>query len=264
MFRFSDDLCYQMPVHFGGYGFEETRLYYDDATAIVIGYETDPEMLARYIPEGFEIAQPVINIGYVMCRGVRWMAGGHYNLVAVQVPVTYTQSRDGLEGGYVLVVWENKACPMLGGREQTGIPKLFANIEDHHQLGDRVFTNLSYEGTAFLRIDFQKTKSMTADDLVVMNQQQSRSNWLGWRYIPNLGRPGAALSHATLYPIDYSYSAGWQGEGRVRWEIPTWEQNPNQANIIKSLGELPIKAYLGCTMTHQRQVMRVDLARQLP
>ena len=262
MFKFSDDLYYQMPAHFGG--FEQAKLHYDDATSILVSYETDPEMLSRYIPEGFEIARPLVQICYTMCRGVRWMAGGSYNLIAVQVPATYTSARESLEGGYVLVVWENKACPILGGREQTGIPKLFANIEDHHQLGERAFTNVSYEGSSFLRIDFEKARIMTDGDLAEMNRRQNRCNWFGWRYIPNMGRPGAALSHATLYPVDYAYTAGWLGEGTVRWESIAWDQHPNQAGIINALGELPIIAYRGCTMTRQSQVMRVDLARELP
>jgi acetoacetate decarboxylase len=57
-----------MPAHFGG--FEQSKLYYNDATAIVISYETDREMLEQYIPEGFELIEPVIQIGYIMCRGV--------------------------------------------------------------------------------------------------------------------------------------------------------------------------------------------------
>jgi hypothetical protein len=38
---------------------------------------------------------------------------------------------------------------------------------------------------------------------------------VGWRYIPNIGRPGAALSHATLFPQDLVTGAAWLGEGRI-------------------------------------------------
>jgi hypothetical protein len=33
-------------------------------------------MLPRYISEGLKIARPFINIGYLMCDSVPWMAGG--------------------------------------------------------------------------------------------------------------------------------------------------------------------------------------------
>lgn len=53
---------------------------------------------------------------------MRWMAGGHYILVAVQVPVPHTQNRESIEEGYVLVVWENKTIPILGERIEVKPP----------------------------------------------------------------------------------------------------------------------------------------------
>ncbi len=41
---------------------------------------------------------------------------------------------------------DDKTAPILNGREQSGMPKIFADIEDHHQLGDGLRTNASYEG----------------------------------------------------------------------------------------------------------------------
>ncbi|HEU5317954.1 MAG TPA: acetoacetate decarboxylase family protein [Chloroflexota bacterium] len=128
-----------------------------------------------------------------------WLAGG-YNLITVGVPAAYTHEGERLEGLYVLVIWENMTAPILAGREQSGMPKVFAEIEDHHQVGDRVFTNASYEGSAFLRLDFRKTRQLGPDEVAVLNQRSGKVNTFGRRYIPNTGRPGAALSHATLYP----------------------------------------------------------------
>ena len=263
MFKFQENYNYFMPAHFGGYEGHPKPCVYDDVTSIVISYETDPAMLAKYIPEGFELTYPVVAIAYVMNRGVDWMAGGNYNLICVQSPVVYSHGKERLEGLYVLAVWENKTEPILPGRETTGIPKIFAEIEDHRQLGDRFFTNASYEGSAFLKMDFKKTREMTPEELATRNQQ-NKLNWFGWRYIPNIGRPGAALSHATLYPLESVFSAGWVGVGTVKWEATTWEQHPMQAHIINALGQLPIKSYVACEMTLKKQILRNDIARQLP
>ncbi len=174
MFRFSEESTYTMPAHFGALheGPLPAGPTYPDVTFINITYETDPGMLAHYIPEGFELTQPVVIIKYGTCRGLEWLGGGAYNLIEVDVPVAYPHGRDRLEGQYALVVWENKTTPILPGREQTGIPKLFADIQDLHQLSDRLFTNASYEGSAFLRMDFRKTKAMAPEELTTLNQQQ--------------------------------------------------------------------------------------------
>ncbi len=261
MFEFSADTSYLMPAHFGGAPLSSWT--YAEVTTIGISYRTDGDALSRYLPGCFELAEPVLEIGYAVNRGVEWMAGGGYNLVAVNVPVVYRHGSERIAGAYALVVWESKATPILGGREQTGIPKIFADVSDLHLLGDRILGNVSFEGAAFLRIDVQKTHPLTADELADVNQRMGRLNWLGWRYIPNTGRPGAALNHPTLYPIEHTYAAAWRAEAGVDWQLLTWEQNPAQAHIIEALGRLPVEAVAGCLVTVGSQVIRVDAAREL-
>jgi hypothetical protein len=264
MFKFSEESHYTMPAHFGGKEGPPPAVRYPDVTTISMTYETDPGMLAHYIPEGFELTQPVVGIAYSMNRGLEWLGGGAYNLIAVNAPVAYLDGQERLEGGYALVLWENKTAPILTGREKTGIPKLFADIQDLHQLGERLFTNASYEGSAFLRLDVRKTQAMAPEDLTKLNQKAASSNWFGWRYLPNLGRPGAALSHATLFPQESAFTQAWRAEGRVQWDVPLPEQHPTQARVIGALSQLPIQAYGDCLITHGSQVLRDDIARQLP
>jgi acetoacetate decarboxylase len=56
------------------------------------------------------------------------MAGSGYNVIEVSAPVRFHGQRDRVDGQFALVVWENKTEPILGGREQTGIPKIYADI----------------------------------------------------------------------------------------------------------------------------------------
>ena len=264
MFKFADNQNYLMPAHFGGYEGQPQSTIYHDVTSIVVTYETDRALLEQYIPEAFAVMEPVLAISYAANRRVDWMSGGNYNLIGVTVPVTYTHRQERLEGGFALVVWENKATPILPGREITGIPKIFANIEEHHQQGDRLFTNASYDGSEFLSLELQKTKKMSLEELAFTNQTFGKYNWFGWRYIPNLGKPGAALSHATLYPQEFVIQEAWTGQGQVHWQALTVEQNATQAHIIFALSQLPIKVYRECWMTRGSNVLRNDIARQLP
>ena len=54
------------------------------------------------------------------------------------VGVSYRHESEAITGSYALVVWESKATPILGGREQTGIPKIFADVANLHPLGNRM------------------------------------------------------------------------------------------------------------------------------
>lgn len=250
-----------MPAHFGGSSLGSWT--YRDVTTVGISYRTDGEALSRYIPECFEITEPVLEVGYALNRGVEWMAGGGYNLVAVNVPVRYRYESEAITGSYALVVWESKATPILGGREQTGIPKIFADVSDLQQIDERMLGHVSFEGATFLRLDARKTQALTAAELTELNGRSGHLEWFGWRYIPNTGRPGAALNHPTLYPIDYGHTAAWWAEGTVDWQLLSWEQNPTQAHIIEALCRLPIESYAGCLVTVGSQVIRVDDAREL-
>jgi hypothetical protein len=46
-------------------------------------YETDKNKLAGYLPEGFELLRPELNVAYCQMREVSFMAGGAYNLVNI-------------------------------------------------------------------------------------------------------------------------------------------------------------------------------------
>ena len=83
-FKFQDDFIYKMPAHFGGSPFYPIRAVYGDMLGISVQYETDQDALLQYIPEDFELREPVVSVQYTNCRDVVWMSGGEYR------PVSYT------------------------------------------------------------------------------------------------------------------------------------------------------------------------------
>lgn len=261
MFVLDDGFSYRMPAHFGGVpGGGLHNLQYDDVSGINISYLTDGDMLSQYVPDAFEIIDPIIVVGYQKCGGVQWMCGGHYSLIALMTPARHIAS--GTEGAFVLVIWENKAAPILGGREETGMPKIFADIPDYHDLNGHVTANASHEGRVFLELELDLGEALTEQELAVMTSE-SRVNQLGWRYIPNIGRPGAALSHATLYPVDSTYLSGSRGTGKVAWTKADPLFNPLQAVTINALADLPVLEYRKCIFAKMVTNLRGDLASEL-
>lgn len=260
MFTFDEKCTYRMPVHFGGeLGSGLHNLQYDDVATISLSYRTDKDKLAQYIPDAFELVEPIVQIGYQKCCGVQWMGGGHYTLISVMAPARHISTDT--RGDYVLVIWENKTAPILGGREETGMPKIFADIPDYHQLGNQLTANASHEGRVFLELALNVESALTDKELSAMSN--NRINQLGWRYIPNIGRPGAALSHAVIYPVDANYLAGNAGTGKVCWSKVNPLFNPAQARIINALADLPILGYEACMFAKSVNNLRGDLAHEL-
>lgn len=252
-----------MPVHFGGYPFYPVRTEYGDMTCFSVQFETENEPLCQLIPEDFDLIRPLVNIQYANCRDVDWMSGGEYRLIQISSPVEYIGNSEGLVGEYVLVIWENKACPIIGGREEDGMPKIFADIAFERHCGDHWFTGASYESHSFLKVDFVKKERLSERDVDKVNEH-SKVNFFGWRYIPNLGKGGAALSHATLYPQEMTAKQVWTGDGRIEWTRLTPEQHPLQSNIIDTLAGLPIVKYTSAFMIKGSSRLDVGDSKILP
>lgn len=262
-FKLKDDYVYKMPVHFGGDPFYPVRTIYRDMTGISIQFETDQEALLEIIPHDFELLEPVVNVQYSNCRDVDWMAGGEYRLIQVASPVRYMGNSEGLEGQYVFVIWENKTCPIIGGREEDGMPKVFADISCERHLEDHWFTAASYESYTFLKLDFVKTGELD-DEAVKEANENPKINFFGWRYIPNLGKAGASLSHATLYPQEAYFSKIWTGNGHLEWTKLNYEKHPLQFRIISALAELPVVRYTEAKMSKNSARLNVGDSRILP
>jgi len=239
MFKFEDHKCYQMPAHFGGWDYNPTGTIYRDTVQISYAYATDGNRLADYLPEGFALLRPELLIAYVQSREVEWLGGAAYNLIEVSVPARFQGRQDRVEGQFALVVWENKTAPILGGREECGVPKIFADIQDLHKIQQTYFTNASYEGNTFLRLEMHGAQPLAAQKLAEIKAQPVERVLFGWRYISKVGGPGAELSQPILYPQSTEINNAWIGKGTVQWTQLKPEQSPQQWHIIKALAELP-------------------------
>jgi acetoacetate decarboxylase len=261
MFKFEENKCYMMPAHFGGHDYQPHEDYYRDVLSISYTYSTDGDRLAEYVPEGLELIRPELNVGFCQSREIEWMAGSCYNLIQASVQVRFSGRRDRVEGEFPLVVWENKTTPILTGREQTGVPKIYADIEDLHILQHKCFTNASYEGNTFLRLEM--TGIQPADEQLVAQMKAIETNNIGWRYIPKVGGPGADLSQPIFFPQRLEVKSAWTGSGTVRWTELTWEQSPMQWHIIKALAKLPVIEMSPVMMTKGVLVLMASQARVL-
>jgi len=249
MFKPEKDFSYLMPIHFGGGKFDPNETIHQKSTSLNISYETDAKILENFIPEGFELLDPVVDVGFSKFSEINWMQGGQYNVVNVAVPVRFHGKKDELDGIYTLIVWENRTAPILGGREQTGQPKVFADIEDLHILKPHYSTNASYEGNTFLNMEFEATEEVTGKKLEEVKPKFASINNIGWRYIPKVGGPGADLSQFILYPQGVDVKHAQTGKGNLKWTELTPMQNPSQWWMINSLAALPIKKITQAILT---------------
>jgi acetoacetate decarboxylase len=164
-------------------------------------------------------------------------------VLGVNAEARFNGSVDHVEGSFCLALWENDADAITMGRELLGIPKLFANIEDHTVLDGRWQTSANWRGHDIVRMTACNLSPVPDAQLEEIARAAKEHNWMGWKYIPNTGRSGPAVSHPTVVPTIARPREAWFGAGEVTWKHLTWQQNPTQAHIINTLHDLPMLEY---------------------
>jgi acetoacetate decarboxylase len=198
-----------------------------------------------------------------MNRDISWLAGGNYNIIAVSTPATYPGEVDTVAGNYALILWENLTDPILPGREQQGVPKVYGEIDDHRAFKDTWRTALSNNGKTMLEMEAAGLKKMNPRAFKAFSAKSAKVNLLGWKYIPNETRSAPLLSYATVYPMSYRYREAWSATGSLRWHSRKWEELPTQAHIVNALHGLPLQEILSCTVSRASVTLHASKVRRV-
>ncbi len=241
MFIYDNNKRYGLAPLFGGYEINpNTAIVAKDATQLAYSFTTDARKLSDYLHPCYTLLRPEVSVSYAQFRDCDFLAGSGYNAVLVTIPVYYHGSRDHLEGDLNLVVWENRTIPIIGGREESGIPKIPADIEDLYEYKGEYFTNLSYKGNTFLEMQMYEAQPISGVELEQLQTKVFNLNQFGWRYIPKIGGPGADLNQQTLYPQSFEIRSASRGAGSFQWTELSVEQNEREYYIINALAQLPV------------------------
>jgi acetoacetate decarboxylase len=219
---------------------------YHDVLTLSVGYLTDKEKIERLLPEPYEVGQqPTVSVFFQCCKDVDWLGGGRYNLVGVNVSVTFKGKRDIVTGNYCIVMWENLMEPIIMGREGLGVPKIPAQIPDPVQIGSAWHAHAERHGLVFLEMDITDVRPVDAKTM----GEGFKTPWMGWKYIPRIDGPGADVSYPTLIESGGTVKEAWVGNGALKLRKTSPKLDATQAHIINAIAELKIKEYLWATIT---------------
>lgn len=247
MFTLDPHKSHMMPAHFGPRPYSpKSSGRYGDVTSMTTAFLTDREQLAAYLPAPFEVAEEaVVTVSYACNKQVDWLAGRGYNLVAVSAAAVFRGEQETLAGNYCLVMWENLADPILTGRELQGIPKIYADIQDHSAIDGQWHTSASHFGNKIMDISINALRDPTPQEIETYTQaNEGRDNPMTWRYFPGINGFGQGISESATFPSETNLTEIQVGEGGVDWQHLSWEQNPTQCHIVNALADLPVLSWL--------------------
>jgi Acetoacetate decarboxylase (ADC) len=204
-------------------------------TSCSVVFETESDALERLLPPHFELSEPLVTVKAAVIADIAWLGGRSYNTFGAYFPVEHV-GRARTPGSYCAVLWENLADPILTGREELGMAKLFADIDvEAGDASPAMVVSASWMGFRFATLEVRKTGIIAA--------LPSPPPIFSYKYVPRSGDWGVAdVEYATMISGDdpsLSFEAGWTAEGSVAFAPPEWQDMPTQAHIVRALAGLP-------------------------
>jgi hypothetical protein len=232
---------------------------------LAIQYLTKPEALAALLPKWYQPGkEPLVTVVLAHNNGLDFMAGGGYRLAAFQVAARFDGEQDHVEGDYILVMFENQTWPILGGREDLGVPKLYADISPMKQYADgRTRCEASLWGHRLFSLELPK---MRAQPWIVWAMATRRINgrpWLGHKYIPSLDGPPDA-DYPTITWNDNKVDRLWLGKaGELGFGTAGVEDIGPVRTLLDALATLTIEEPVQALHFRGSSVLRYDRSRRL-
>lgn len=268
-FQFMKNKVYEMPVFFGpmpgnknlddkgNYVFMKPA----DVESITVLFETEPDKLERLLPNGFTLNAPVLSVAECEFANIGYFAGNTYTLLNISVPVHYHGAEEQMDGDLVLVMFENHADPIVGGRDLLGYSKIYAELPRFVKNGSTIRGSASSWGFRFMDLTLELGKP--AEDIAQMKELVARSQGkFNYKYIQatpykeaGYGTGGADICYPTFNPkawtkpVDYPFTIRKPEvefcAGHIQFHEPGMDEMPNYQHIGRYLANLRIRRYLG-------------------
>lgn len=232
-------------------------------STLSIRFRTSRTYVQNLLPPGFSFFGPATvceaTLSCTTLDGMTWLGGGGYSFIKLSLHGLKYVKKDGqvIAGSFIPLVIENLADPIVTGRDELGMPKLFSDI-DVQTTNNGASVELSWRGTTFCKMSLQGLQ-----DQSVVNENADppkaaagppgrpppppEAGEFVWRHVPTVGQPGKTDAE---YPVLLPKPENTQNGSDVRTKVTqnasieflpgSWQSLPSLYNITSVLSELPL------------------------
>jgi hypothetical protein len=244
---------------------DRPKWIYPQVEVLAYQYLTDPDALGALLPECYLPAkEALVTVFFSQNNGLEFMAGGGYRLAAFEVAARFDGEEDHVEGDLILVELENQTWPILGGREDLGVPKLFADISPIRRLPDgSLKCEASMWGHLLFNLEIPPMKSQSGAVRLVANRRINSRPFLGYKYIPSLDGPPDA-EYPTISYNDTKIDKLWLGKSAsIEFGKAGIEDIAHARHLLDALSTLIVSEPVQALYFRGSSVLRYDLSRRL-
>jgi len=251
-------------------------------TTASIKFKTSRTFLEGILPNAqfsFASADTVATASFSCTRldELAWLGGqGSTHLGLYVYGVKYTK-KDGtsVTGTYLPIMFESLTDPIVSGREELGMPKLFCDIEMHNR-SHSCHISASWRGATFANLSLA---NLTEDKPEMEHGTiggEADYGILVYRYIPAVGQPNKAdAEYACVIPHEEEATVQqstvervWRanverGDATVDVKGLDWDALPTLHHVADVLAKVPVYEILTAKVVEGRGVPDVTAARRI-
>jgi acetoacetate decarboxylase len=241
------------------------RWRYPRIENLAFQYVTDPDAAQALLPERYRTATPpIVTILFSDNNGLEFMAGGGYRLAAILIAARFQGQKDHPEGDFIVVMFENQTLPIIGGREDLGVPKIFADISPVRRLPNGHWRcQASLWGHLLIGVDLPPLRAQPAIVRAIAARRINARPWLAYKYIPSLDGPPDA-DYATVTCNDTKIEKLWRGKSAsLSLGTASAEDIGQVRHLLDALGTLTVVKPVDAVRFEGSSVLRYDLSHRL-
>lgn len=186
---------------------------------------------------------------------MEWLGGSGYNHIGLYIHGVEYEKKDGstVSGSYLPLLFESLTDPIVSGREELGMPKLYTSIDIYGRSKSyRIRTG--WEGALWGEFHLEDLAEVDPSSDKGAISGEADAGILAYRYIPKSGFQNKGISAeehvvwdrfdaATTTPRPQKiYKAG---KASFKIDPLNWEELPTLHHIISRLAELPVYEVVG-------------------
>ncbi|RYP00594.1 hypothetical protein DL764_006468 [Monosporascus ibericus] len=279
------NLYWRMPVSFGPFpgprqSFEgKPRVAtHSTFTTASVKFKTSRTLLQNMFPSSsFRFKSPgtvvYASFSQTTLNKMEWLGGSGYRHFGLYIHgVEYvTKTGETIDGTFLPILFESLTDPIVSGREELGMPKLYCAIDIwRREKSYRVQTG--WQGANFGSLVLKDLKEVDPGSDKGTIGGEDDQGIFAYKYIPKVGERGKAdVEHAIFVPhseeakvvpsiVERVFKAE---QASVSFDPLDWEALPTLHHIISRLAEIPVYKVVGAKVVEGVGVPDVSSARRI-
>lgn len=250
-------------------------------TTASIKIRTSKTLLQNLLPtSAFKFLSPATNafatFSVTTLDNMAWLGGKGYSHFGLYIHgIEYTSpSGETARGTYLPILFENLADPILSGREELGMPKLWCEL-DVQKKDEKaaLYMGAGWLGEQFCALGISKLEVTEAPSTGATEVPDEGLMW--YKYIPKSGvlgdgsKRGMDAEYAMFLPnaeeakVEKQVEKMWKGTGKISFDKLDARKLPTLYHVVERLAEIPVYEVVEAKVVMGRGVSDVSSARVL-